>query len=757
MPRRRGRKKKFRLSLRFDMNPDVVKSVFAVLLGLLGLLALVSFFAPGYSVNSRVHHWLLSGLGWPSFLLPFAFFLASTFFIDSLKFRFKNLRVFIGLLALTLTLATFLMSFCWTSSPYSLASQGSYGGLVGYRLFFKLHYAFGFIGAVLTSFTLLLISVLILSNLTLDVLVTWLLSHFKLPAFPTRASSETANTSQDKVFPEDITIGDMARMSFGSLDDLATSKSAVDSEPIEEPRIEILPPPAEPQGEISPVDAASPVVKPLEDTFGDSSPGLPYADRVWQLPPLSILEDSGGTAPDVGNIKARSQIIESTLRSFGIRATVKESHAGPSVTQYVIDTSSGTKVSKIVNLQSDLALALASPTGTVRVEAPIPGRAYIGIEVPNNNRVIVPFKELLTSEPMRSLSSKLGIVLGKDVGGHTHVYRIDKMPHLLVAGATGSGKSVFLHSLLFSLLYRATPQEVKFILVDPKRVELTYYEGIPHLLTPVVTDINKAVGVLKWAVLEMDRRYKLFESAHARNIDSYNEKSGFQALPYIVIVLEEFGEIMLADPANIEKLVIRLGQLGRAAGIHLVLALQRPSADVITGLIKANIPCRVAFKVSSQVDSRVIINQPGAEKLLGKGDMLFYPQEASKPFRLQGAFVREKEITALVSFLKSQGVEPDYKEEIDEIIQEKAQEGKSISSGGSSVDPLFDDAVAVCVSAGKASASLLQRRLSIGYARAARILDELEARGIVGPRNGSQPRDVLVSSADYASSIGDFS
>ena len=755
MPKKRGRKKKFRLSLRFDMNPDVVKSVLAILSGLVGLLALVSFFAPGYSVNNKIHLLLTRGFGWPSLIIPFALFLIATFFIDSLKFRFKNLRVLLGLVSVMLSLATLLASLCWSSSPYSRALQGKCGGLVGYKLFFKLHYSFGYVGALLTTITLMLISGLILSNMPVDTVFSWLVSHLNLPTFK-KASKETSS-GEAEVFPEDITVGDMAKLSFGTMPEVSSTPVEVEPEPDTEPRIEILPPPAEPQGELVPIAPQASLDDDSPSETQSIASALPYTDRVWQLPPLSILEDPKGAAPDAGNIKARSQIIESTLRSFGIKATVKESHAGPSVTQYVIDTSSGTKVSKIVNLQSDLALALASPTGTVRVEAPIPGRAYIGIEVPNNNRVIVPFKELLTSEAMRSMSSKLAIVLGKDVGGRTHVYSIDKMPHLLVAGATGSGKSVFLHSLLFSLLYRATPQEVKFILVDPKRVELTYYEGIPHLLTPVVTDINKAVGVLKWAVLEMDRRYKLFESAHARNIDSYNEKSGFQALPYIVIVLEEFGEIMLADPANIEKLVIRLGQLGRAAGMHLVLALQRPSADVITGLIKANIPCRVAFKVSSQVDSRVIINQPGAEKLLGKGDMLFYPQEASKPFRLQGALVKEKEITALVSFLKSQGVEPDYKEEIDEIIQEKAQEGKSISSGGSSVDPLFDEAVAVCVGAGKASASLLQRRLSIGYARAARILDELEARGIVGPRNGSQPREVLVSNSDYASSIGDFS
>ncbi|HOM77876.1 MAG TPA: DNA translocase FtsK, partial [bacterium] len=443
----------------------------------------------------------------------------------------------------------------------------------------------------------------------------------------------------------------------------------------------------------------------------------------------------------------------STLRSFAIKGTVIGNNAGPAVTQYVLDVPSGTKISKVVNLQSDLARALSSPTGSVRIEAPIPGQPYIGIEVPNNNRVILPFKTLLTSDSMKGLSSKLGIVLGKDVGGRVYVYDIGKMPHLLVAGATGSGKSVFLHSLLFSILFRATPQEVKFILVDPKRVEFTYYDNIPHLLNPVITDVEKAPAVFKWAVIEMERRYRLLESAHARNIDSYNEKSGFQALPYIVIIVDELGEIMVADPAAVEKSIIRLAQLARAVGIHLILSVQRPSTNIITGIIKANIPCRIAFNVSSQIDSRVIIDQPGAEKLLGKGDMLFVPPDASKPLRLQGAWVSEQEINSLVKYLKDQGVEPEYKEEILEMAQKAEQSGTSVSSGGDAVDDLFEEAVEICVSSGKASASLLQRRLSIGYARAARILDELEAKGVIGPQNGSQPREVLVSNRDSLESF----
>jgi len=379
------------------------------------------------------------------------------------------------------------------------------------------------------------------------------------------------------------------------------------------------------------------------------------------------------------------------------------------------------------------------------------------IEVPNNNRVTVHFKSLLVSEPMKAMKSKLGIVLGKDVGGRTYVYEIGKMPHLLVAGATGSGKSVFLHSILFSILYRATPQECKFVLVDPKRVEFTHYSNIPHLLTPVVTDIDKAPSVFKWAVMEMSRRYKLFEKARARNIDSYNEKSGFQALPYIIIVVDELGEIMIADPAGVEKSIIRLAQLARATGIHLVLSVQRPSTNVITGLIKANIPCRIAFNVSSQVDSRVIIDQPGAEKLLGSGDMLFVPPDAAKPIRLQGPMVTEKEISDLASYLRAQGVDPEYKEDVVTAAERLVQKNTSVSAGGEAVDELFNEAIDVCLNAGRASASLLQRRLSIGYARAARILDELEAEDIIGPRNGSRPREILIDSHPNRDDSNDFS
>jgi S-DNA-T family DNA segregation ATPase FtsK/SpoIIIE len=450
---------------------------------------------------------------------------------------------------------------------------------------------------------------------------------------------------------------------------------------------------------------------------------------------------------DTTEADKRVKIIKDTLKDFGVDVEIapEDVKVGSSVTQYAVRPRSVTNISKISSLQGNLALALASPTGSVRIEAPIPGKSLIGIEVPNSKRTLVYFKSLINTDVMKNMKSKLGIVLGEDVAGKTLAYDMARMPHLLIAGTTGSGKSIFIHNLLFSILFRATPQEVRFILVDPKRVELIHYEGMPHLYTPIVTDMDKAPGIFRWLVDEMERRYKLFEQARVKNIESYNEKSGIQVMPYIVLVVDELGDIMIRDPAGIEKSIIRLAQLARATGIHLVLAVQRPSTDIITGLIKANIPCRISFQVLSQVDSRVIIDQPGAEKLLGRGDMLFVPPEVMKPIRLQGAYISEKETADLVEFLKSEGVGPDYNEEILNTPTDVVRRGGGSGGGvGGDGDELFEKAVDIVKSAGKASASLLQRKLAIGYARAARIIDMMADNGIIGGEvSGSRGREIL--------------
>ena len=470
---------------------------------------------------------------------------------------------------------------------------------------------------------------------------------------------------------------------------------------------------------------------------------------VWRYPPLSLLSDSAGGSADRGDVKQNADTIEQTLDSFGIKARVAEINYGPAVTQYALEIALGTKLARITTLQNDLALALAAPTGQIRVEAPIPGRNLVGIEVPNKSPEFVSLKAILGHKMLKQNKSKLAVGLGLNVAGEPVVVDIEDMPHVLIAGATGSGKSVCINDFLCTMLFRASPEEVKFILVDPKRVELTGYNGIPHLLTPVIVDPAQVVSALKWAMAEMERRYKVFAEVGARNIAAYNEQSGFQAMPYIVIVVDELADIMLFAPSEVEDAITRLAQMARATGIHLVVSTQRPSTDVITGLIKANIPCRIAFNVTSMVDSRVILDMPGAEKLLGRGDMLFIPPAQAKPTRIQGAYVSDKEIDNLIKYLKTAGMVPEYNEAVTEKYQPgKAAAGTVTDEMGKEVDPLFEEAVKVVTQYDKASASLMQRRLSIGYARAARILDQLHHHGVVGAPEGSKPREVLIKNVE---------
>ena len=472
---------------------------------------------------------------------------------------------------------------------------------------------------------------------------------------------------------------------------------------------------------------------------------IPGENKVWKYPSVDLFVDTQTGKANRGDIKENAAIIEKTLESFGITARVVEVNKGPAVTQYALEVALGTKLSKITALERDLALALAAPTGTIRIEAPIPGRSLVGIELPNISPELVPFRKMIESEVMKGNDSKLAVSLGLDVSGKSFIAEIGRMPHVLIAGQTGSGKSVCINAFLSSLLFRATPSEVKLILVDPKRVELTAYNGIPHLLTPVIVDPEKVISALRWILSEMDRRYKLFAQAGVRNIDGYNEMSGFQALPYIILMIDELADIMLFSPVEVEDAITRIAQMSRATGIHMILATQRPSVDVITGLIKANIPCRIAFAVSSQVDSRVILDTQGAEKLLGRGDMLYLPPEQAKPIRIQGSFVSEKETKGLVDFLKNQGISPQYTEEVTSMTKSGAPSVPGIEGD---IDDHFQEAVRLVCQYDRASSSLLQRRLSVGYARAARIIDQLEAAGVVGPADGSKPRQVLVQNAD---------
>ena len=467
---------------------------------------------------------------------------------------------------------------------------------------------------------------------------------------------------------------------------------------------------------------------------------------IWEYPPLSLLSDTSNQKADRGDIKKIANTIEKTLQSFGIGAKVVEVNLGPAVTQYALELSLGTKVAKITSLSNDLALATEAPTGQIRIEAPIPGRNLVGIEIPNRSLEVVTFKTMLSSDMMKKQKSKLTVSLGLDVSGNPVVADIGKMPHVLIAGTTGSGKSVMINSFITSLLFRASPDEVKLILIDPKRVELTGYNGIPHLMTPVIVEVEKILASLKWAMDEMDRRYKTFAERGVRNIDSFNELAGFQTIPYIVIFIDELADLMAFAPVEVEDVIARLAQMARATGIHLVVSTQRPSVDVITGLIKANIPCRIAFNVSSMIDSRVILDTPGAEKLLGRGDMLYIPPEQAKPTRIQGSYISDKEVKRLVDFLKAKVPEIQYTDEVTSVplVLKKG----NFSEGTDGRDALFFEAIRIVCQYDRASASLLQRKLSIGYSRAARILDKLEEAQVVGRAEGSKPRDVLVRNAE---------
>lgn len=514
----------------------------------------------------------------------------------------------------------------------------------------------------------------------------------------------------------------------------------VDEKPVQPVRAAVAKPEAKPA-------PAKPAValpaKVADDSF--IKQGQPFPEAVWEYPPISLFTDSYRKSADRGDTKKNSQIIEKTLESFGIQAKVVEIDQGSAVTRYCLQLTQGTKISKITSLQYDLALALAAHTGEVRIEAPIPGKALVGVEIPNRSLEVVPMRAMLDSDVMKQHKSKLAIPLGFDAASTPRIADISKMPHLLVAGTTNSGKSVMLNAIITTFLYRTSPNELKLILVDPKRVEMASYNGLPHLMCPVINEPKETLSALKWAIKEMGERYQTFSEVGARNIASYNEMSGFNAMPYIVIIIDEFADLMMYAPNEVEEYVCRLAQMARAVGIHLIIATQRPSVDVITGLIKANIPARVAFNVSSMVDSRVILDGPGAEKLLGRGDMLYLASDSPKPVRIQAPFVRDDEIQNLINFIKSLGVGAAYTEE---VLTQQVNVGRSGGGGGMSdegedQDALFEEAKRVVVDTGNASASFLQRKLKVGYARAARLIDQLETAGVVGPANGSKGREVL--------------
>lgn len=703
MARKKGRRSKpFALSLK----KETINSILAILIIGVGGLISVSFSRQGV-VLEKINTLGSQLLGWPLILLPFIF-VSGGLLLTKVKWGIASPHVFLGSLITLLSLTGLTQA-----------------GRIGHELYLSVASLITNPGVILFYCIGIAIGLLILFETSLEDISFAIESFFKLLKKSTSriaaASGKTAG----------LTLGNKQMKVKGLALDGTMAPETISAPKLKEQR----------KTEMVVNDLKSPKTGHTKTLSSDLA--------IWQSPPLTILSDEKQGKADRGDLNANAATIEKTLDSFGIEAKVVEVNCGPAVTQYAIEVALGTKLSKISALQSDLALALAAPQGQIRIEAPIPGRSLVGIEIPNRSLEFVTLKQMLSSDVMMKNSSKTAVALGLDVSGQPTIADLTKMPHVLIAGATGSGKSVLVNAFIASILFRASPEEVKFIMVDPKRVELTGYNGIPHLVTPVIVEPEKVVNALKWALREMESRYKLFAEVGVRNIAAYNELSGFQAMPYLVIIIDELADIMLLARNEVENDITRLAQMARAVGIHLVLATQRPSVDVITGLIKANIPCRIAFNVTSMVDSKVIIDGPGAEKLLGRGDMLYIPPDQAKPRRIQGAFVKDKEIAGLINHLRNSGVDPAYNDAVT-----KPQPGKKsgiTAPNGQDMgdsDELFEEAARFCIEANKASASLLQRRLSIGYARAARIIDQLERAGVVGKGEGAKPREVLIRDAD---------
>jgi DNA segregation ATPase FtsK/SpoIIIE, S-DNA-T family len=698
MPKRRHyRKNKFKL--KFKLRKGTIYSIFAFGLILAGALILLSFTQKESSFSS-INNSLKDNFGLASYLLPFVLIFFGFLFLR-LKFFLSKANVSIGFLLFFISFLALLK-----------------GGVIGQYLFRILEDIISALGATFVYVVGVFVGLVVFFDTSVDELAQMFggvgkgarkfVPNFLVNFFKARKSP--FKDSQLKIKGGEKEFQSASGKTTPSITQLQISKKDVPF---------------------------------ISDKLVAN---VPMKEGVWEYPPVSLLSDSTGHKADRGDIKKIAGTIEKTLQSFSVGARVVEVNLGPAVTQYALEIAQGTKISKITSLSNDLALATEAPTGQIRIEAPIPGRSLVGIEIPNRSLEIVTLKTMLGSEVMQKHKSKLAVSLGLDVSGSPLVADIAKMPHVLVAGTTGSGKSVLINSFISSLLFRTSPEELRLILIDPKRVELTMYNGIPHLMTEVIVDVEKILASLKWAMDEMDRRYKKFAENGVRNIDSYNELSGFQAMPYIVIFIDELADLMAFAPVQVEDVIARLAQMARATGIHLVVSTQRPSVDVITGLIKANIPCRIAFNVSSMIDSRVILDTPGAEKLLGRGDMLYVPPEQAKPTRIQGAFVSEKDVKRLVDFLKAKNPAVQYTSEVTAEPMVLKKGNMATSSDGK--DSLYQDVVRLICQYDKASASLLQRRFSIGYSRAARILDQLEADGVVGAAEGSKPRDVLVKNPE---------
>ncbi len=695
---KRGRKKK-KIIAGFKIKRETIQTIFFIFFIILSIISVLSFLQNGQILNV-INQSLIKYFGFGAGMISFLF-LSAAFLFPKIKTPLKDLRVFLGFLIMFISLI-------------SLFNQG----VVGSFLLLQLTIAFNNLTSVIIFIFLFIMGFVILFDTSIAQVVKFFTNLFKII--------------------KKYTIGNVRNIKEKSLNKKKIYQSQLSTE-------NNNPQAKKEKDDLNVVNIPPVLNKPIiNNSLIPSNNNLDVSNYpVWQYPSIDIFDNTPGPKADRGDIRKNAQIIEQTLESFGITARVAEFNESPAVTQYALEVALGTKLAKIMSLSNDLAMALAAPGGMIRVEAPIPGRDRVGIEVPNRSLEVVPIRQMLEADAMKNAKNKITVPLGLDVAGHAKVADITKMPHVLIAGQTGSGKSVCINSWIASILFRASPQEVRMIMVDPKRVELTPYNGIPHLLTPVIVEPEKVLSALKWAVTEMEDRYKKFTEVGVKNIEGYNNLSGFQQMFYILIFIDELAEIMLFSPSEVEDNVCRLAQMARAVGIHLVLATQRPSVNVITGLIKANIPSRISFAVASVTDSRVVLDTPGAEKLLGRGDMLYLPPELAKPVRVQGCFVSDKELNNLIEDLKTQQT-TQYNDEITRVPASTGHGAPRPGSPDEDHDVLFEAAVQLVRESGKASSSLMQRRLKLGYARAARVLDQLEQAGIVGPANGSKPRDILI-------------
>lgn len=714
-----------------------------IILITIGVLMLFSVFSSSTSgiLGKVIKKILIAVVGAGAFIFPLIIIFIGVCYIfknNKIYFNKKFFGIILFIITTLMLLSMLNLNLFYINDDVASGINKIYesqliwqGGIIGYLIDIPLFKLFGNVGFYVILISLYIISFLLVCNISLyDMAMSIKQKSIKDPI---KKSDSNNGSNEKESFVNNINKR-IKILDFMKSGDIKQGDSA--PKIIESPIPEIT-------KEIS-SDTDNSINEELDKEINTKK------NYLYNFPTLDLLRQniqSKLNKEDKKDLISSATKLEKTLSSFGVEAKVIQVSKGPSVTRFELQPSPGVKVSKIVNLADDIALNLAS--SGVRIEAPIPGKSAVGIEVPNKDLTPVYIREVIESEEFKNSKNTLAVCLGKDISGNCVSTDLVKMPHLLIAGATGSGKSVCINSLIVSLLYKYSPEDVKLLMIDPKVVELSIYNGIPHLLIPVVTDPKKAAGALNWAVNEMTRRYKLFADINVRNIESYNElyiKNKIESkLPVIVIIIDELADLMMVCANDIEDYIGRLAQMARAAGMHLVIATQRPSVDVITGVIKANIPSRISFAVSSQIDSRTILDMAGAEKLLGKGDMLFYPVAEAKPIRIQGAFISEDEVDKVVTYIKDQEGEPIYENDIIEEIDTAASEGESDK------DELLEEAIRIVIQMKQASTSLLQRRLRIGYNRAARIIEQMETRGIISSRDGSKPRQILIdeNNIDY--------